>query len=163
MSESAPRSFHYPRRALRSAYVLAGVGMLIGFGPLLVGQPAPVVRWLLGAMGLLFLVYFARTVVRQRTRIELDASGIGARGPLGAAIRWDEVRAVRLNYYSTRSDRSGGWMEFIVQGPRRSIRIESTLEDFVTLVRETVRETAARGIALDERSRVNLAALGVAD
>jgi hypothetical protein len=163
MSASDPRSFHYPRRALRSAYALAGVGMLIGFGPLLVGQPAPVVRWLLGAMGLLFLVYFARTVVRQRTRIELDASGIGARGPLGAAIRWDEVRAVRLNYYSTRSDRSGGWMEFIVQGPRRSIRIESTLEDFVTLVRETVRETAARGIALDERSRVNLAALGVAD
>jgi len=161
MSTSPPRSFRYPPQALRSAYVLAGVGMLIGFGPLLFAHPAPVLRWPLGAIGLLFLVYCARTVVRQFTRIELDASGIGARGPLGAGVGWDEVRAVRLNYYSTRPDRSGGWMEFIVQGPRRSIRIESTLEGFVALVTETVRETGARGIALDERSRANLAALGV--
>jgi hypothetical protein len=155
------RRFRYPAAALRSAYTLALVGMAIGFGPLLLAQPAAVFRWPLGAMGVLFLVYFGRTVVRQLTWIEVDAIGICERGPLGVAIRWDAVRAVRLNYYSTRPDRTGGWMEFIVQGPRRSIRVESTLDDFADLVRECAREAQARGIAPDERTRVNLQALGI--
>jgi len=157
------RSYRYPASALRSAYTLAIVGMVIGFGPLLFARPAPLFRWLLGAMGVLFLVYFARTVIRQRTRIELDATGIFVRGPLGTALRWDDLRALRLNYYSTRSDRSGGWMELIVQGPRRTIRIESTLEGFAEMVRESTREARLRGVALDERTRANLHALGVTD
>lgn len=157
------RRFRYPAAALRSAYALAVLGMLIGFLPLLLARPALLFRWLLGAMGVLFLVYFARTVVRQLTWIALDATGIGVHGPLGVAIRWDEMRALRLNYYSTRQDRSGGWMEFIVQGPRRSIRVESTLEGFAELVRECTREAQARGLALDERTRANLHALGITD
>jgi len=161
MSTNGMRSFRYPHQALRSAYALACTGMAIGFGPLLFAQPALLFRWLLGTMGVLFLVYFARTVVRQRTRIEIDASGIGARGPLGAEIRWDDVRAVTLSYYSTRPDRSGGWMEFIVKGPRRTIRVESTLDGFVELVGETLRETRGRGIEPDERTRTNLRALGL--
>jgi hypothetical protein len=163
MRVDATRSFRYPRRALGAAYALAGTGMLVGFGPLLFAHPASLFRWPLGAIGALFLVYCARTVVRQLTRIELHASGIGARGPLGTAIRWEEMRAFRLNYYSTRPDRSGGWMELIVQGQRRSIRIESTLDGFVELVREAAGEARSRGLVLDERSRANLHALGVTD
>lgn len=156
-----PRRFRYPSAALRSAYTLAVVGMLIGFGPLLVTRPALLFRWMLGAMGALFLVYFVRTVVRQLTWIELDATGISVHGPLGAAIPWDALRAVRLNYYSTRPDRSGGWMEFIVQGPRRAIRVESTLDGFLELVRESTLQAQARGLEIDERTRVNLHALGI--
>jgi hypothetical protein len=161
MNESEARSFVYPPQALRAAYALAASGMVVSFGPLLLTQPAIAFRWLLGTAGALFLVYFARTVVRQRTRIEVDASGIGARGPLGVEIRWDDVRAVRLNYYSTRSDRSGGWMEFIVKGSRRSIRVESTLDGFVELVGAVLREVRARGVEPDERTRANLRAIGL--
>ncbi len=156
-----PRRFRYPSAALRASYTLAVVGMLIGFGPLLVARPAPLFRWMLGAMGVLFLVYFLRTVIRQLTWIELNATGISVHGPLGAAIPWDALRAVRLNYYSTRPDRSGGWMEFIVQGPRRAIRVESTLDGFLELVRECTLRAQARGLDIDERSRVNLHALGI--
>ena len=161
MSTPGIRRFRYPRQVLRNAYALACTGMVVGFGPLLLTQPAVVFRWMLGVMGALFLVYFARTVVRQHTRIELDASGIGAQGPLGTLIRWDDVRAVVLNYYSTRPDRSGGWMEFIVKGSRRAIRVESTLDGFVELVGETLREVRSRGIEPDERTRSNLRALGL--
>jgi len=52
-------------------------------------------------------------------------------------------------------------MECIVQGPRRSIRIESTLEDFADLVRASTREARSRGVAFDERTRANLHALGI--
>ncbi|HSH07259.1 MAG TPA: hypothetical protein VLA41_06320 [Burkholderiales bacterium] len=156
-----PRRFRYPTAALRSAYGLAVVGMLIGFGPLLLARPAPLFRWLLGAMGVLFLVYFLRTVTRQLTWIELDATGISVHGPLGAAIPWDALRAVRLNYYSTRPDRSGGWMEFILQGPRRALRVESTLDGFAELVRESIGQAQARGLEIDERTRANLRALGI--
>ena len=155
------RVFRYPAPALRSAYALGVVGMVIGFVPLLIARPAALFRWALAATGLLFLVYFARTVIRQLTWIELDEEGLGVRGPLGVGIRWDDVRAVKLNYFSTRPDRSGGWMEYIVQGPRRSIRIESTLEDFADLVRASTREARARGVAFDDRTRANLRALGI--
>ncbi|MDX1377114.1 MAG: hypothetical protein R3357_16230 [Burkholderiales bacterium] len=157
------QGFRYPRAALRSGYALGVLGMAIGFLPLLLGRPAAFFRWTLGLVGVLFLVYFARTVVRQLTWIALDANGIGVHGPLGVFVRWDAVRAVRLNYYSTRPDRSGGWMEFIVQGPRRSIRVESTLEGFAELVREATREARARGVELDERTLHNLRALGIQD
>ena len=156
-----PRSFRYPPTALRSAYALAIVGMAIGFGPLLFARPAALFRWGLGIMGVLFLVYFARTVVRQYTRIEVDSRGIGARGPLGVAIPWDDVRAAKLNYYSTRPDRSGGWMEFVIRGRGRSIRIESTLADFAVCVAEIVRELRARGVTIDETTRNNLRALDI--
>jgi len=53
-------------------------------------------------------------------------------------------------------------MEFIVKGPQRTIRIESTLENFVELVAEVVRAAHEHGIALDEHSRANLTALGIA-
>lgn len=155
------RIHRYPPSALRAAYLLAGTGIVIGFGPFIFGQSATFLRWLLGAMGLLFLVYFARTVVRQLTRIEIDATRIGARGPLGVDIRWNDVRALRLNYYSTRQDRSGGWMELLVKGPRRSIRIESTLEGFVDVVGDAVREVGQRKLELDDRTRANLHALGI--
>jgi len=155
------RLYRYPARALRAGYALGASGAIGAAALLTLAQPALAVQWVLGAVGLLFLVYFARTVVRQLSRIAIDAAQIGARGPLGTTIRWDDVRAVRLNYYSTRQDRSGGWMEFVVQGPRRSIRIESTLEGFVDVVGDAVREVQRRGLEPDERTRANLRALGI--
>lgn len=155
------RRFHYPARALRESYWLGATGTLGAAALLLFARPAPSLRWLIGAAGLLFLVYFARTVVRQYTRIEVDSSGIGARGPLGVAIPWDDVRAAKLNYYSTRPDRSGGWMEFVIRGRGRSIRIESTLADFAACVAEIVRELRARGLTIDETTRNNLRALDI--
>jgi len=155
------RSFHYPPQALRESYWLGAVGTLGAAALLVLARPAPSLAWLIGAVGLLFLVYFARTVVRQYTRIEVDTSGIGARGPLGVAIPWDDVRAARLNYYSTRPDRSGGWMELVIRGRGRSIRIESTLADFAACVAEVVRELRSREVALDERTRNNLRALDI--
>ncbi len=136
-------------------------GFLLMAGLLSAAQPAGPVIWALAAAAGLFLVYFGRAVVRYLTRIELDESGIRARGPLEAVIRWEDMRSLRLNHYTTRSDRSGGWMQLDVRGAGRSIRVDSSLADFAGLTGTIGREAARRGIALDERTRANLGALGV--
>jgi hypothetical protein len=51
------------------------------------------------------------------THIELDEAGIRARGWLDAEIRWEDLRSMQLDYYSTRADREERWMKLRVRGP----------------------------------------------
>ncbi|HLX80513.1 MAG TPA: hypothetical protein VKS43_08010 [Burkholderiales bacterium] len=125
-------------------------------------KPAPAVAMTLGAAALLFLVYFARTVCRQLTHIELDETGIRALGPLGAPIRWEDLRALRLDYYSTRGDREGGWMQLRLRDARRTIRIDSEVDGFAELAAAAAAEARRRGADLDLSTRANLELLGIA-
>ncbi|MGH8705901.1 MAG: hypothetical protein ACREUO_10855, partial [Burkholderiales bacterium] len=129
-------------------------------GPLALVEPAPAAAWALGAAAALFLVYFARTVCRHLTHIELDEAGISTKGPLGAVIRWESLRSMRLDYYSTRGDREEGWMQLKLRGARRSIRIDSDLEGFAALASAVAAEARRHGHSLDEATRSNLQALG---
>ena len=156
----------YSWRSLRLDYAGSAFGLAVTLAPLAFAQPAAVVGWALGAAAALFLVYFARTVCRQLTHIELDEAGIRVSGPaaglLGAAIRWEDLRSLRLDYYSTRRDSEGGWMQLRLRDARRTIRIDSELEGFVDLARVAVLEARDRGIAMDEPTRANLELLGLA-
>lgn len=153
------RSFSYPARALSLDYAGAAAGLGIALGLLGFLRPAAPVAWAAAAAAAIFLVYFARTVGRHLTHIEVDEAGIRARGPLGAAIRWEQLRSLRLDYYSTRADREGGWMQLRLRDAQRTIRIDSELEGFVEIVRRAAREAALRGLVLDAASARNLEAL----
>jgi hypothetical protein len=124
-------------------------------------QPALFPALILTAGAAIFLVYFARTVCRQLTRIALDEAGISVKGPLGAAIRWDALRVLQLEYYSTRSDREEGWMQLKLRDKRSTIRIDSGIVDFAQLADLAAAQVARRGVAIEEASRANLMALGV--
>ena len=157
---------HYSWRALFPDYAGSAIGLASSFGTLAVVHPAAPVAWSLGAVGTLFLVYFGRTLCRQLTHIELDEAGIRARGPLGAAIRWEELRSLRLDYYSTRRDPEGrtmhgGWMQLKLRDTQHTICIDSELEGFVELVRAVALEARRRGTVLDEATRANLGVLGI--
>ena len=141
-------------------YAGGGIGLAFTLGPLALVHPAAPVVWVLAAAAALFLVYFGRTVCRHLTHIELDEAGIRASGPLGAAIRWDDLRSLRLDYYSTRRDREGGWMQLRLRDAQHTIRIDSELEGFVGLVRVASDEALRRGLSLDESTQDNLRALG---
>ena len=159
--------FKYSCKSLLPAYVGSAVGLAATLGPLAVVHPAPSVALVLAAAAALFLVYFGRTVCRQLTHIELDETGIRVKGPavglLSAAIRWEDLRSVRLDYYSTRRDSEGGWMQFRLRDARRTIRIDSELEGFVDLLRTAALEARRRGIDLDQPTRANLEFLGLAE
>jgi hypothetical protein len=153
----------YSWRALLPGYAGSAIGLAFSLAPLALVHPAAPVAWVLAAAAALFLVYFGRTVCRHLTQIELDEAGIRARGPLGAAIRWEKLRSLRLDYYSTRRDREGGWMQLRLHDARRTIRVDSELDGFVDLVRIVVLEARRRGVDLDEPTRANLDVLGLAE
>jgi len=151
--------FRYPLGSLAFAYGASAAGALCTLGLVRFAQLAAPVAWLLTGVGGLFLVYFVRTVCRQLTHIEVDGAGVRAKGPLGAAIRWENLRLLRLDYYSTRADREGGWMELKLGDAQRSIRIDSDLEGFARLVEFAAGEAARLNLALDASTAANLEAL----
>lgn len=153
----------YSWRALLPGYAGSAIGLASSLAPLALVHPAGPVAWVLAAAAALFLVYFGRTVCRQLTRFELDQTGIRVKGPLGAAIRWEDLRALRLDYYSTRRDREEGWMQLRLRDARCTIRVDSELDGFADLVRIVVLEARRRGIDLDEATRANLDVLGLAE
>jgi hypothetical protein len=155
------RSFHYSLRALSGDYAGSAIGLGSSIGPLAFVQPAAAIGWVLAAAAALFLVYFGRTVCRQLTRIELDETGIRASGPLGAAIRWEDLRSLRLDYYSTRRDREEGWMQLRLRDAQRTIRIDSEVDGFAEIARLAAAEARQRGADVDEDSRANLQMLGI--
>ncbi len=157
------RTFHYPVRALLADYLRGGIGLIVCAGPIFLVKPSPAVASVLCAVAILFLVYFARTVCRQLTHIELDETGIRAKGPLGAPIRWEDLRSLRLDFYSTRSDREGGWMQLRLRDARRTIRIDSAVDGFAELAGAAAAEARCRGAALNEVTRANLKLLGIGD
>jgi hypothetical protein len=155
------RLFQYPVRALAADYLRSIVGIAATAGLLVFAQPALFPALILTGGAALFLVYFARTVCRQLTRIALDEAGISASGPLGASIRWDALRALQLEYYSTRSDREEGWMQLKLRDERSTIRIDSGIGDFARLAGVAAQQAERRNVVLDAASRANFAALGI--
>lgn len=153
------RSFHYPVRSLLAAYAAGGAGAALSLGILALAEPAPAAGVVSAAAALLFSVYFVRTVCRQWTQFQLDDAGLCASGPLGGAIRWEDLRSLRLDYYSTRNDGEGGWMQLRLRDPQRTIRVDSELEGFAVLVRAAARGAARRGLAFDAATAANLEAL----
>jgi len=125
-------------------------------------RPAYVIAGLLGAAACLFFVYFVRTINRNLTRVELGEKGIRIKGAFDSWISWDNLRLVRLDYFTTRSDRSGGWMQLELCAERRSISLDSHIGGFVEITSTVVREAFRRGLQIDERTLANMSALGVA-
>ncbi|HEY6966230.1 MAG TPA: hypothetical protein VI229_02085 [Burkholderiales bacterium] len=159
-----PRSRHgYPWRALGLDYAGAAAGLAVSAALLVFVRLAAPVGWVVAGSAALFLVYFGRTVCRQLTHIELDEAGIRVVGPAlvpsRAAIRWDDLRALRLEYYSTRADREGGWMQLKLGDGQRTIRIDSGLEGFAQVAERAALEAARLDLALDAGTLNNLLAL----
>jgi len=156
-------AFRYSLRTQILDFACGGSGFAICAGLLGFAQPAQPVVWVLAVGCALFLVYFGRTVCRQMTHIELEETGIRVRGPavglLSAAIRWENLRSLQLDYYSTRADREGGWMQLKLRDAQHTIRIDSELDGFATVVDRAARAALERGLALDAATLGNLQAL----
>jgi hypothetical protein len=155
------RICRYPAGALSADCARGLFGSAVSGGLSMVVSLESPVAWILAAVFALFLVYFARAVVRHLTRIELSEKGVVARGPFGGAVPWDELGSMKLRHYTTRSDRTGGWMQLDLGSRHASIRVDSRLDCFAEIARAAALEALRRGHALDPATRFNLHAMGV--
>jgi hypothetical protein len=154
--------YTYPPKAVVGDYLRAGAGLAVTGGPAVFVPTATPVTAILGVLAALFGIFGLRTALRQFTVIEMSDKAISMIGAGKKSMAWCDVRQVRLDYYSTRRDGQGGWMQMKISGPGGHIRIDSALDGFARLAGEAAANAAAQGIAMTETTRGNLKAMGVA-
>ncbi|WP_154667283.1 hypothetical protein [Niveispirillum irakense] len=151
---------HYPPDALKADWLRAGAGLAVALGPFLFVWPHPLVAVPLLAMAALFLIFALRTAERQWLRVRADDAGLHLTSLRPRHIPWSCLQSVRLTYYSTKRDRSGGWMRLKVTGGGRSIALESQLAGFDAIAGKVAEAVIERGLILDTASQENFHHLG---
>jgi len=157
----------YPAADLRGDRLRAVAGLALTAGPLLVvGGLHPLAFWLLGGGGMLFGVFAVRTLFRGFAVFELTPDGIrrfrvSTVGAREVNVPWSGLTQIRLRYYATGRNREGGWMQLGLAAGRATLRIESGLDGFRTVVVEAVRAARARGLSPGRTTLENLRLLGI--
>jgi hypothetical protein len=159
-------TYRYPRATVIGDFVRAGIGLAITAGPALAIPATSPAQFVLVPLGLLFLAFGVRTWLRSVAVIAVTARDISLSAPWHARLAWQNLKAVRVNYYSTRFDRSGGWMQLMLKGAGgpdgATIRLDSTLEGFSDIARQAAAAARAAGVPLSEATKNNFSALGIA-
>ena len=158
---SGTTSHRYSGRALLADHIRAGAGAALTLGPLVFLDVAPAAVYIMLLLGALFVVFGARTALRQLTRATLSDSEVRIDGPRRVTLRWSDLDGMKLSYFSTRRDRREGWMQLTLKGAGRTLRFDSSIEDFIVLVRRAHAVATARHIALAPATLTNLASLGI--
>jgi hypothetical protein len=152
----------YPRETLWADYVRAGTGVILCGLPLLLVE---VNRWLaviLAAGFVLFGAFLVRTALRQRTHYLLGPDALCADGPAGTLVEWSRLDRMKLSYFSTKRDRSGGWMQLVIGSTGgRTVKVDSSLDGFYDIVERAARAAEATGLELSRTTRVNLRSMGI--
>jgi len=152
----------YPRQTLWADYIRAGIGAVLCGLPLLLIDVNLWVALILGAGFVLFALFFARTALRQHTRYVLGPDTLCADGPAGTLVEWSRLDRMKLSYFSTKRDRSDGWMQLSVgSAGGRTVKVDSALEGFYDIVERAARAAEAGGLELSQATRVNLRSMGI--
>lgn len=153
-------SFRYPAGAIFRDYVRGGIGASVFLIPVAVLDLPAISLYVCIAMGTLFVFYLAQTVVRHRTRIDMDDRMIRNRSD-AQSFAWSELSTVALRYFSVRRDRDAGWLELKLSSGGRSLSLDSRIEGFERIAAQAARAAAENGLSLDSATLSNLDALGI--
>ena len=152
----------YPRPTLWADYLRATAGVVLCGAPLLL---LDVNRWLaliLFGGFLLFALFLARTALRHHTRYVLAPDTLCADGPAGTLVEWSRLDRMKLSYFSTKRDRTGGWMQLTVgSAGGRQVKVDSSLDGFHDIVERAARAAEVIELPLSDATRANLRAMGI--
>jgi hypothetical protein len=151
----------YPASAMIGDYLRAGAGFFPAVSILACASLGPVAIGIVAAVAALFALFGLRTALRHATRLEATETGLSASGPWPTTIRWAELDRIKLAYYSTRRDRSDGWMQLDLRAGGASLRLDNRLDGFNYLVERSAVAAAARGVEISATTAANLRALGI--
>src|SRR5882672_12067728 len=152
----------YPRQTLWADYLRAAAGVVLCGVPLLLLEVNPWLAVILAGGFILFGLFFLRTALRQRTRYVLGPDTLCADGPAGTLVEWSRLDRMKLSYFSTKRDRSDGWMQLSIGSVGgRTVKVDSSLDGFHDVVERAARAAEAAGVTLSEPTRANLRAMGI--
>ena len=98
---------------------------------------------------------------RSSSRLELTEGVLRASGLLCTSISLRELDRLKLTYYSTRRDGRDGWMQLELRSRSSTLRLDSRVEGFTTLVEASARAAEARRLSLNTATLANLRALRI--
>lgn len=153
----------YSDGALAADSWRAAAGLAITLPPLLF---LTMNAWITGAVlvaAVIFALFAARTALRRLTRIVVEPEGVRSETPLGTvALPWDTLTGLHLGYYSTRRDRSNGWMQMQLHGAAgQRIAIDSGLDRFEAIAELAAAMARRNGVDFTPVTVDNLLALGI--
>ena len=161
------RTCRYRWPELRGDYVRAGLGIAFSALPLYATWGNRTFGAIFACLVVLFVAFGARTALRQYSRYrisdeELQRIGLSIFGTRRVTVRWHEVDRVRLAFYSTRRDKSHGWMNLKIQGRGNGLGIDSIIDGFDEIAARSARAAADNNVPLSDATVRNFAALGLA-
>lgn len=153
--------YRYAPGALNGDLARAGIGFGLCAAPIAFAALPAWAMLLLAAPAALFVVFGARAWLRRGVRIAIDDTGISATGWTSSGIPWHDLQRFKLSYFSTRRDRSNGWMQLNLRGPSARLSIDSNLDGFDDICRRAFRAAADNDVELSGATLRNLAELGL--
>ena len=68
-----------------------------------------------------------RTALRHQTRYVLGPDTLCVDGPAGTLVEWARLDRLKLSYFSTKRDRTGGWMQLSIGSTGgRQVKVDSS-------------------------------------
>ncbi|WP_033069526.1 hypothetical protein [Thalassospira australica] len=157
VGDSEVQTMAYPAKLMAPDLAKSVVGLLICGVMALIPDMLEIIQWTAAGLALLFVFYFARTIIRFQSKIFVSEYGIrlsSIRG--GTAFAWPELSKFRLRYFSTKRDGNKGWFELTLHAGDAKIVAESTLDGFDDLL-EISRDWAKDNqLLVDDVTRTNL-------
>jgi len=151
----------YSLQNLLPDYLRGGAGLVVGAGGWLLAPGMLHIIVIFGGLTVLFLLFTMRTVARQYTRIEMTDDAIIRGGTRRRALHWNDLDRVKLRYYSTRRNRSGGWMTLKMARGRSAISVDSNIDGFDAIAARAAQAVIDNHATADDITLANLAALGL--
>ncbi len=153
--------YRYSSAALNGDLTRAGIGFALCATPIALVSLQPWLLLLLATPAGLFAIFGVRTWLRRGIRVALDDSGVTATGLGSARLSWDELSRFKLSYFSTRRDRTNGWMQLSLRSSSGRLSIDSNLDGFDEICDRAFRAATDNDVPLSSASLRNLAELGL--
>lgn len=156
----------YPQNAIYADYARAGAGLVVSIGLLVFTDLLPIVFYIALGLTLLFAVFAWRTLLRQFSLVIVDDQGIRLQSSLHRSfdrqLPWQRLSDLKVRYFSTKRDRSDGWMQIVLKGDGTRIQLDSSLDGFEDIVARAAGEARERDLELGPTTLTNLRAMGLA-
>lgn len=153
----------YPTPILIGDYIRAIIGTILCGVPAVMIPPHPIATSLLVFLTVVFVVYGLRTVLRQKTLISSDETGLGVDGFKQWSLAWAEITSLRLAFFPTRRSKGDGLTELTLQAGDRRLKIDSNIEGFLDIAARAYGEARARDLDLSRATLRNFQILDISD